>query len=866
MAVAKPDARAETRSLRARRAGGVTPWVLGTALLAALLVAASGLLALWALAEPQARGRIEESLAAAHGLRLRTVEERQERLELAAELLASEELLGGPGAERDQEALSDLAIESRARLGLDLLAVLAADGAVRAVADGAAWAEGDPGLAASVAAMDGERPLRGTLVAPGGGRLYDVHLAPLVRDFEVVGYLLLGERIDEVLVASLRRATGAETVFLAAGGTGPAAVVSTLDEPVGRELVAALRARGDLLARAISRGEVANDPLLELDGRQWSALLAPLLGGDGKPVGAVVTLLPLDDRLGPLRQVALALLAGTVVALVLATLLALLARRRLGRPWRLLAAAAEAVRGGQLDERVPAFRGGVAARLATALDELRGELRERRELAHAVTVVGRRGIVAGGGAAARESAGEPPRSLPVVVVGFELRRFADPRGGYDPEASLAAFAADLERIETAVGTRGGRVVAVAGHRVTAVFSADGDGGGGGDEAAAGAALGAASEVLLALGRGASAFEEAEAPAIAIASGKAVVGTRRGDGVPLVTGLPIQQLESLLREATPGEVFLSRSVASRLEARFAAAGVTVRQQRPILGTQPLYALDAERARQITGVEPPPVSALAGPRAEPPVTGLAEVAPGTVLGQRFVVVGELEPVRGGRRLAAEDRELGDVVRLSLLDPDDSAAGEERASELRSRLRRLEEEPYPGLVRVLDYGRVDSLAFVSEQMPPGAPLSRLLERGVLPPVAALRVVRQVARALEVAHARGVVHGCLGPADVTVDEGGGVRLGGFVLPARASEAYCAPDRSPGADDPRDDLYSLGALAREVLTGDRPQAGDESPGVAAAVDVPERFAALVRRCLAPREERPRSLAEVLEELRHLHA
>ena len=134
-------------------------------------------------------------------------------------------------------------------------------------------------------------------------------------------------------------------------------------------------------------------------------------------------------------------------------------------------------------------------------------------------------------------------------LGVEMRRFANAKIGYDPEENIGRFARDLQRISAAVKSHKGRVEAVYGHRVLAVFD---------QEASAFQAMSAATEVLLVLSERESVFDEPEPPVIALSCGGVVTGSVVwGDrpGTDLAGPL-VQQLESLLREARQGDIYFT----------------------------------------------------------------------------------------------------------------------------------------------------------------------------------------------------------------------------------------------------------------------------------------------------------------------
>ncbi|MDX6663271.1 MAG: eukaryotic-like serine/threonine-protein kinase [Solirubrobacterales bacterium] len=274
------------------------------------------------------------------------------------------------------------------------------------------------------------------------------------------------------------------------------------------------------------------------------------------------------------------------------------------------------------------------------------------------------------------------------------------------------------------------------------------------------------------------------------------------------------------------------------------------------------------------------------ASPPPASAAEPLPGAVGEGRYEIVEFLG--RGGRKRVylARDRQQERDVAIALFE----MAGMDEAVLARARreaqaMRRLGE--CPQIVTVYDSGEEDGAPYiVSEYMPGGdvagaldaAPGRRLqIER-------ALEVADGVGQALEHAHARGIVHRDIKPANVWLAEDGSARLGDFGLATTGGRsrgamegmlvgtvAYLPPEQALGrAADPRSDLYSLGALLYEMLTGQPPFPGDDAVAIigqhlnAAPVapsqivdSIPPALDALVLALLAKRpEDRPQDAAE----------
>lgn len=161
------------------------------------------------------------------------------------------------------------------------------------------------------------------------------------------------------------------------------------------------------------------------------------------------------------------------------------------------------------------------------------------------------------------------------------------------------------------------------------------------------------------------------------------------------------------------------------------------------------------------------------------------------------------------------------------------------------------HPSLVSVFDQGTDGQHAFLVMELVPGGTLRELLrERGPMPPYAAAAVARPVLRALAVAHRAGLVHRDIKPENVLISDSGSVKIADFGL-VRAvaasgttsgsmilgTAAYLSPEQvSTGTADSRSDVYSMGVLLFEMLTGRTPFTGDNTIAIAyqrTSADVP---------------------------------
>jgi serine/threonine-protein kinase len=218
-----------------------------------------------------------------------------------------------------------------------------------------------------------------------------------------------------------------------------------------------------------------------------------------------------------------------------------------------------------------------------------------------------------------------------------------------------------------------------------------------------------------------------------------------------------------------------------------------------------------------------------------SGVADLA-GRVLAGRYRLVAPIGTGASGRVYAAWDVRLQRKVAVKVLH----AALADDAGFLRrfgAEAQMAASLHHPNVVAVYDWGE-DETAFMVLELLEGGSLRGVLDRGDrLTPAQAAAVGRQVAAGLDYAHARGLVHRDVKPANLLFDEHGTARVADFGLARALAEAswtepagavlgtarYAAPEQVRGLVDARSDVYSLALVLVEAVTGAVPFAGDTS-------------------------------------------
>src|SRR5580704_16917775 len=204
------------------------------------------------------------------------------------------------------------------------------------------------------------------------------------------------------------------------------------------------------------------------------------------------------------------------------------------------------------------------------------------------------------------------------------------------------------------------------------------------------------------------------------------------------------------------------------------------------------------------------------------------PGTLLADRYRIIGPLGKGGMGEVYRATDIRLGQTVALKFL-PEEAVHDRGKLARFHNEVRVARQVTHPNVCRVYDIGEVAGLPFLSMEFVDGEDLASLLRRiGRLPQDKAIEIARKLCAGLAAAHSQGVLHRDLKPANIMIDGRGQVLITDFGLASLAEEiheadirsgtpAYMAPEQLAGKEvSIKSDIYALGLVMYEMFTGKR--------------------------------------------------
>ncbi|MFB0519530.1 MAG: protein kinase, partial [Acidobacteriota bacterium] len=291
----------------------------------------------------------------------------------------------------------------------------------------------------------------------------------------------------------------------------------------------------------------------------------------------------------------------------------------------------------------------------------------------------------------------------------------------------------------------------------------------------------------------------------------------------------------------------------------------------------------------GTQLPPSEEIPLARTKTLQTPKIELTPGSTFAGRYQIIEELGRGGMGKVYKIFDKKIKEKVALKLIKPE-IAADEDTIERFSNELKFARKISHRNVCRMYDLSEEEGTHYITMEYVPGEDLKSTIRRvGQLSVGKAISIAKQVCEGLAEAHRLGVVHRDLKPQNIIIDREGNARIMDFGI-ARSLEAkgitdagvmigtpeYMSPEQVEGNEiDGRSDIYSLGVILYEMVTGRVPFAGNTPlsiamkhkteappyPGVVNA-QIPEDLSRLILRCMEKdKGRRYQKAEEILSEL-----
>jgi predicted Ser/Thr protein kinase len=260
------------------------------------------------------------------------------------------------------------------------------------------------------------------------------------------------------------------------------------------------------------------------------------------------------------------------------------------------------------------------------------------------------------------------------------------------------------------------------------------------------------------------------------------------------------------------------------------------------------VEEELGSEVETIPPSGEISVSGQGRPAALPATEELAPPPVI-PGYEILGELGRGGMGRVYRARQSKLDRLVALKIL-PSETSRDSNFAERFTREARALAKLNHANIVTVYDFGQTDSLSYFVMEYVDGANLRQLLKSGPVSPQETLQIMSQICDALQYAHDEGIVHRDIKPENILRDKRGRVKIADFgiaKLLARTTKDYTltgpwqvlgtfhymAPEQieNPLSLDHRADIYSLGVLFYEMLTGGLPIGRFSLPSQKAKID-----------------------------------
>ncbi len=268
---------------------------------------------------------------------------------------------------------------------------------------------------------------------------------------------------------------------------------------------------------------------------------------------------------------------------------------------------------------------------------------------------------------------------------------------------------------------------------------------------------------------------------------------------------------------------------------------------------------------------------------------DLTTGSTFAARYQIIEELGKGGMGRVYRALDKKLNEEIAIKLIRPE-IAWDAEMVKRFRTELKTARQVIHKNVARMFDLNEEEGVPYITMEYVRGENLKNLIRKvGRLSAQQAVPIVRQVAEGLAEAHRLGVIHRDLKPQNIMIDEQGKARITDFGLarlkkaddatataPVMGTPAYVSPEQVEGLQaDGRSDLYSLGIVLYEMVTGTTPFQGDSPYSIALKhvisvppdprginPEIPESLSRIIMKCLEKdREQRYQNAEELISDL-----
>jgi serine/threonine-protein kinase len=288
-----------------------------------------------------------------------------------------------------------------------------------------------------------------------GDKLYQAAIVPLGQDQDLVGFLLLAQRVNDELSGEMAKISGAQIAFWLPQDKQLRLVASSLTEADAKALQDAVNAQAPDMAAAVSAGQPIPRLTLQFAGQKWASQLAPTAATGEGSLGAVLALASTDKIIASYRDILNWVLIGGALSIVIALLLSYVLAKGILRPVRTMAEVAEQAAAGNYRAQIGLSGNDELARLSRAFDSLLSDLREKSDIEGYVSNLSRflpdpaRESASPASKPAASPTPTPPRRDTLSLLGLEFRDLANVAPSASPEEAADKLAHASALIESA---------------------------------------------------------------------------------------------------------------------------------------------------------------------------------------------------------------------------------------------------------------------------------------------------------------------------------------------------------------------------------------------------------------------------------